>query len=143
MKIVFTDADTVTTGDLGLEMFERFGEVTAYGVTAPDEVIERVRDADVIICNKTLITKEVMDSAPNVKYIGILATGTNNVDLAYARGKGIAVTNVPGYSTDGVVQLTFSYILELCGRLSEYRESVNAGDWKKSRTFSYFPFPIK
>ena len=143
MKIVFTDADTVTTGDLSLDMFERYGDVVKYGVTAPEDVTEHVKDADIIMSNKTPITKEVISACPNLKYIGVLATGTNNVDLAYAREKGIAVTNIPGYSTDGVVQLTFSFILELCGNLSEYRDSVNAGDWKSSRTFSYFPYPIK
>ena len=142
MKIVFTDADTVTADDMTFAAFEELGEVVRYGVTAPGETAGRVKDADVIMCNKTLITREVMDAAPNVKYIGILATGTNNVDLGYAKEKGITVTNVPGYSTDGVVQLVFSYILELCGNLSKYRDSVNAGDWKKSRTFSYFPYPI-
>lgn len=140
MKIVFTDADTVTTGDLGFEAFERFGEVVRYGVTAPEEVIERVKDADILICNKTPVTKAVIESAPKLKYIGILATGTNNVDM---EAPGCPrVTNVPGYSTDGVVQLVFSFIFELYGNLSKYRDSVNAGDWKKSRTFSYFPYPI-
>ena len=142
MQIVFTDADTVTAGDMSFAAFERLGDVVRYGVTKPDETAGRVRDADVIMCNKTLITKEEMDAAPNVRYIGILATGTNNVDLAYAKEKGITVTNVPGYSTDGVVQLVFSYILELCGSLSKYRDSVNAGDWKRSRSFSYFPYPM-
>ena len=142
MKTVFTDADTVTTGDLSLDMFEKFGDVEKYGVTPPDKVTERIKDADIIMCNKTPITKEVMSACPNLRYIGVLATGTNNVDLGYAKEKGITVTNIPGYSTDGVVQLTFSFILELCGNLSKYRDSVNAGDWIKSRTFSYFPYPM-
>jgi glycerate dehydrogenase len=142
MKIVLTDADTVTVGDISFSGLAAYGTVIRYGVTAPKQTAERVRDADVIICNKTLITEEVMRGAEKLKYIGILATGCNNVDLAFAKERGITVTNVPGYSTDGVVQLVFSYILELCGNLSRYRDSVNAGDWKKSPTFSYFPYPM-
>ena len=142
MKIIFTDADTVSTGDLSFSAFAEHGTVIRYDVTGPEEVIERVKDAQAIICNKTLITAGVMDSAPELKYIGILATGYNNVDLARAKERGIVVTNVPGYSTEGVVQLVFSYIFELCGNLSKYRTSVDNGDWKTSRTFSYFPFPL-
>lgn len=142
MKIVFTDADTVTTGDLSFAPFADHGTLIRFGVTAPDEVIERVCDADIIMCNKTLITADVLDAAPNIRYIGILATGTNNVDLEKAKENGIIVTNVPGYSTDGVVQLVFSFIFELSGNLSKYRASVDAGDWKTSPTFSYFPYPI-
>ena len=142
MKIVFTDSDTVTAGDLSFDRFSAYGDVTMYGVTSPEQTAERVRDAEAVICNKTLITSEIINSAGNLKYIGILATGCNNVDLEAAKDRGIVVTNVPGYSTDGVVQLVFSYIFELYGNLSQYRDSVSAGDWKKSRTFSYFPYPI-
>ncbi len=142
MKIVLTDADTVSTGDLSFSGLAGYGTVIRYGVTAPRQTAERVRGADVILCNKTRITAEIMDSAENLKYIGILATGYNNVDLEHARMKGITVTNVPGYSTEGVVQLVFSYILEFSGNLEKYRASVNAGDWKKSPSFSYFPYPI-
>ncbi len=142
MKIVFTDADTVTAGDISFSSFAACGTVVRYGVTAPSQTAERVRDADAIICNKTFITREVMEKAPNLRYIGILATGYNNVDLECAREKGITVTNVPGYSTDGVVQLVFTFIFELSGNLEKYRRSVDNGDWIKSPTFSYFPYPI-
>ena len=142
MKIVFTDSDTVTAGDIGFSSFAAYGTVVRYGVTAPSQTAERVRDADAIICNKTLITREVMEKATKLKYIGILATGYNNVDLDCAREKGITVTNVPGYSTDGVVQLVFTFIFELFGNLEKYRSSVDSGDWIKSPTFSYFPYPI-
>ncbi len=142
MKIVFTDSDTVTNGDIGFSSFAKYGSVIRYGVTAPKMTAERVRDAEAVLCNKTLITPEVMDAAKELKYIGILATGWNNVDIAYAKAHGITVTNVPGYSTDGVVQLVFTYIFELFGNLGKYRASVDKGDWKKSETFSYFPYPI-
>ena len=142
MKIVFTDADTVSNGDLSLSAFADHGTVIRYGVTAPSEVTERIADADILLCNKTPITAEVLGKAKKLKYIGILATGCNNVDLAEAERLGITVTNVPGYSTEGVVQLVFTYITELFGNLGKYRASVAAGDWKKSPTFSYFPYPI-
>ncbi len=142
MKIVILDSDTVTTGDLGFSGFAALGEVKRYGITEPERVVERIRDAEIVLCNKTPITREVMEQSPSLRYIGLFATGCNNVDLECARERGIAVCNVPGYSTDGVAQLTFSFILELFGNLSEYRSSVNRGEWKKSHTFSYFPYPI-
>ncbi|MBQ3842156.1 MAG: D-2-hydroxyacid dehydrogenase [Ruminiclostridium sp.] len=143
MKIVFTDSDTVTAGDISFSPFAAYGTVVRYGVTAPGQTAERVRDADAIICNKTLITREIMERSPNLKYIGVLATGYNNVDIECAKEKGIIVTNIPGYSTDGVVQLVFALIFELFINLGRYSSSVNEGDWIKSPTFSYFPYPIR
>lgn len=142
MKIVILDSDTVSTGDLSFSGFARFGEVKRYGLTPPERIAERIREADIILCNKTPLTRENMSAAENLKYIGLFATGCNNVDLEYAKERGIAVANVPGYSTEGVAQLTFSFILELYGHLSEYRGSVDRGEWKKSPTFSYFPYPL-
>ena len=120
----------------------RYGEVKRYGLTEPERVIERVRDAEIILCNKTFISRDVMENAPRLKYIGLFATGFNNIDLECARERGIAVANVPAYSTEGVVQLTYAFILEHYCRLSDYRRHVDGGNWKKSATFSYFPFPI-
>lgn len=142
MKIVILDSDTVSTGDLSFSGFAKFGEVKRYGFTEPERVIERIRGAEIVLCNKTPVTRQVIESSPELRYVGLFATGCNNVDLECAREKGIAVSNVPGYSTDGVAQLTFSFILELFGNLSKYRTSVNKGDWKKSRVFSYFPYPV-
>lgn len=142
MKIVILDSDTVTTGDLSFSGFASLGEVKRYGITEPERVSERIRDAEIVLCNKTPITRAVMEQAPALRYIGLFATGCNNIDLECAKEKGIVVCNVPGYSTDGVAQLTFSFILELFGNLSLYRTSVDCGDWKKSPTFSYFPYPI-
>ncbi len=142
MKIVILDSDTVSTGDLSFSGIARYGEVKRYGLTEPERVIERVRDADIILCNKTFITREVMENAPQLKYIGLFATGFNNIDLECAKERGIAVANVPAYSTEGVVQLTYAFILEHYCRLSDYNRHVSDGNWKKSATFSYFPFPI-
>jgi len=142
MKIVILDSDTVSTGDLSFSDFTKFGAIIRYEMTEDCRVIERIRDAEIVLCNKTPITREVMEASPKLKYIGLFATGCNNIDLDCAKEKGIVVSNVPGYSTDGVAQLTFSFILELYGNLSEYRNSVNRGEWKRSLVFSYFPYPI-
>lgn len=142
MKIVITDSDTVSGGEIGFSAFAKYGTVVRYGLTEPERTAERIRGAAVVLCNKTPMTEEVLAQAEALRYIGLFATGWNNVDLGYAKKRGIVVTNVPGYSTDGVAQLTFSYLLELYGRLSEYRASVNRGDWKRSTAFSYFPYPI-
>ena len=142
MKLVILDSDTVSTGDISFGEFAKFGSVIRYGLTEEKRVIERIRGAEIVLCNKTPITREVIESSPDLKYVGLFATGYNNVDLDSARERGIVVTNVPGYSTDGVAQLVFSFILELYGNLSRYRNSVDSGDWKKSPTFSYFPYPI-
>jgi len=142
MKIVILDSDTITNGDISFSDFAKFGSVIRYGLTDEKRVVERIRGAEIILCNKTPITREVIESSPDLKYIGLFATGYNNVDLECAHEKGIVVANVPGYSTDGVAQLVFSFMLELYGSLSKYRTSVNSGEWKSSPTFSYFPFPI-
>lgn len=142
MKIVITDSDTLTNGDIGFAEFAKYGNVIRYDYTEPSRTAERIRDADAVLCNKTPMTEEVLRGAEKLKYIGLFATGYNNVDIEYAKARGITVCNVPNYSTNGVVQLTFSFIFELFGNLEKYRASVNRGDWKKSRVFSYFPYPI-
>ena len=142
MKIVITDASTVTSGDISFDVFNKFGEVLIYDLTEKEQIAERIKDADIVLCNKTPITKEVMSKAEKLKYIGLFATGYNNVDLEYAREKGITVCNVPAYSTEAVAQHTFAFILELLCRTTDYNKTVKEGDWVKSRTFSYFPLPI-
>ncbi len=142
MRIVITDAATVLDKHISLDVFDQFGQVTAYDLTTPEELIDRVRDAEVILCNKTPITAEVMAAAPCLRYIGLFATGYNNIDVAYAKTHGITVCNVPGYSTEAVAQHTFAFILALINRIGEYNQTVAAGDWIRSRTFSYFPLPV-
>lgn len=141
LKIVITDADTVFDGNITTDFLLPFGEVAAYPLTAPEELAERIRDADIVLCNKTRIGREDMASANRLKYIGLFATGYNNIDISAAHDCGITVCNVPGYSTDAVAQHTFAFILALLNRVGEYNETVKLGDWIKSRTFSYFPFP--
>ena len=142
MRIVVTDADTVVGNGITLDFLQEFGEVTVYGLTAPDELAQRIADADAILCNKPLITAEVMASAPRLKYVGLFATGYNNVDVAYAAAHGITVCNVPGYSTEAVAQHTIALLLALVDRVGDYNRTVARGDWIKSRTFSYFPIPL-
>ena len=142
MKIVITDADTVTGGDISFDCFNRFGEVEIFGLTAPDEVAERIKDADIVLCNKTPMTRDNMKDAKSLKYIGLFATGFNNIDLEYTSAHGITVCNVPSYSTEAVAQQTFALLLEIVNRTHDYNNLVMQGDWIKSRTFSFFPLPI-
>lgn len=142
MKITVTDIETVNRGDLSFDYLESLGEVTYYGVTNEDEAAERVGDSDIVLCNKTLLNRNNLKEARNLKYIGLFATGYNNIDIEYCKERGIVVCNSPSYSTDSVAQLTFSLILELTNRVCDYRELVDKGDWIKSRTFSMFPIPL-
>lgn len=142
MKIVITDADTVFDSNVTADVFEKYGELVCYPLTSEEELPERIRDADIVLCNKTYFGKREMDAAKNLKYIGIFATGYNNVDTAYAREKGITVCNAPGYSTEAVAQHAFALMLQAMNRVGDYDRIVSRGDWQNSRTFSMFPFPL-
>ncbi|MGI6265013.1 MAG: D-2-hydroxyacid dehydrogenase [Acutalibacteraceae bacterium] len=142
MKIVLTDAATVFDAHLSPDRFRALGEVTAYDMTDPGELIDRLRGADVLLCNKTPVSAAVMEAVPELKYVGLFATGFNNIDVAYAAAHGVTVCNVPGYSTEAVAQHTFALLLALVNRAEEYRRTVEKGDWVRSRTFSYFPLPL-
>ncbi|MBQ9112409.1 MAG: D-2-hydroxyacid dehydrogenase [Clostridia bacterium] len=141
MKTVILDKCTVTKGDIDMTPLERFGETAYYDILTKPEIISALSDADAVVCNKAVIDREIMD-ATDLKYIGLFATGYNNIDIDYARQKGIVVCNVPGYSTDSVAQITFSLLLELACSTSKYTSSVARGDWKRSKQFSYFSYPI-
>ena len=142
MKIVITDSATVSSGDLSFDFLNRYGEVTAYDLTSPEQVAERIADADMVLCNKTPINRQTVGKAEKLRYIGLFATGFNNIDLELAKERNIPVCNVPGYSTDAVAQLTFAFILELANRVCDYNGLVAKGDWIKSRAFSFFPLPL-
>lgn len=141
MKIVLTDSMTVTNGDIDISIFEKFGEVVYYPTSADNEVIGRVKDADAIICNKTIISRAVMESAPKLSYIGVLATGYNNIDTECAKERGITVCNAGSYSTQAVAQHVFSFILNHYNKIADYNKFVSEGGWKKSPTFSAFVYP--
>ncbi len=143
-RIVILDWDTMAyhREELNARRFASLAaHVDIYPQTKPEETVQHIGDADVVICNKVLITREVMEACPNIKYIGILATGFNNVDLIAAAERGIPVCNAGSYSTDAVAQLVFAYIFDYFQRVALYSMEVRLGGWEKSPTFSYFPYP--
>ena len=134
MKIAFLDAATM--GNVSFEPFESLGEFVRYENSTPEEARERVRDLDVLLINKVLVDKELIDSAPGLKLICIAATGVNNIDVEYATSKGIPVRNAVGYSTDSVVQSTFMHILSLVGGAPYFNHSVKSGTYSRSGMFT-------
>lgn len=141
MKIVVTDCKTVTQGDLDLTVLNQYGEVSLFPATAYAELPERIADADIVLTNKSLLDANVLSQAPNVKYIGLFATGYNNVDVDYCTAHGIWVCNAGSYSTNAVAQHTFALILNHYSQISNYNQFVAADGWKRSDTFSPFIFP--
>lgn len=142
MKIAVLDWYTVNiNGDIPTSQLEELGEVKVIPLTPPEKTAENIGDADIVLCNKVLITKEVMDACPNIKYVGLFATGYNNVDVDYAAEKGITVCNAGQYSTNAVAQQVFAYILDHSSRIRDYDNAVKNGEWERSPSFSYFPVP--
>lgn len=142
MKIVLTDAQTVTDNLVGADALKELGEVVTYGLLAYDEVAEKIADADVVVCNKTLLGAHTLRLAKNLKYIGLFATGYNNIDIEYCRTHGITVCNAGSYSTNAVAQHTFALILEAYNKTALYNDYVQQGRWKRSATFSPFVYPL-
>ena len=142
MKIVITDAQTVFDEIVNTSPLYKLGEVKEYGLLKHEDVAEAVRDADIILCNKTLLNAETLRLAKNLKYIGLFATGYNNIDIDYCREHGIAVCNAGSYSTNAVAQHTFALILEHFNNTSHYKKYVADGRWKRSKTFSPFVYPL-
>jgi len=141
MKIVFLDAKTLGN-DVDLSLFKQFGMFEAYETTALAQRIEHIGDAKIVLTNKVLIDKEVMDACPNLGLICVTATGMNNVDLIYAHEKGIRVKNVAGYSTASVTQTTFTLALYLIGQMAYYDAYVKSGSWVKSDIFTHIERPF-
>jgi glycerate dehydrogenase len=142
MNIVVLDGYTLNPGDLSWEALKTFGNLKVYERTEINLVVERSKDAEIIITNKTIISSKIISQLPNLKYIGVLATGYNVVDIAYAKNAGIVVTNVPAYSTDSVAQLTFSLLLELTMNVGVHNHSVKNEEWVNSVDFSYAKTPL-
>lgn len=141
MKLLLTDCATLkANGDLSLDTFKQFGEVVEYENITRAELLTEAADTDIILCNKTVIDKEVFDSAPKLKYIGLFATGYNNIDTQYAAKKGITVCNAGGYSTNAVAQQVMGYILMHYTKIPKYDAFVKSGGWKKSDVFSPLVF---
>lgn len=141
MKIILLEEKTVSQGDVSLDGFKTLGQVTGYPLTPQDKVAERVGNAEAVIINKTVFTREIMEKCPNLRYIGLCATGFNNVDIKAAAELGITVCNVPAYSTSAVAQQVFSYVLHFASRTADYNADVQSGGWVRSDTFSYFTIP--
>ncbi len=145
MKIVIPDGDTLALPDMKqhiLEIFSKYGEVICNGTTRPEEVAEKIGDADAVLCNKTPVTEDVMEQCKNLKYIGLFATGYNNIDIPAANKRQITVCNAGEYSTHAVVQHTFALLFALAGNLMQYHTAVASGEWERSPVFSYFPYPV-
>lgn len=138
MKIVVLDGYTLCPGDLNFDVLRELGEVVVYDRTESEKVIERIGDAQIVLTNKTVISKAVMDACPAMRYIGVLATGYNVVDVAAARELGIVVTNVPAYSTQAVAQHVFALLLACVSRVHEYDAQVKQGRWQKSLDFCFY-----
>ncbi|MFQ7113656.1 D-2-hydroxyacid dehydrogenase [Hallella bergensis] len=142
MKIVVLDGYSANPGDLSWERLEALGELTVYPRISTTKVVECAQDADIILSNKVKITAEVIDKLPKLKYIGVLATGYNIIDVDYARQKGIVVSNIPAYSTDSVVQMTFAHILNITNQVGHYADQVRSGRWSKNADFCYWDTPL-
>lgn len=142
MKIVVLDGYGVNPGDLSWEKLKQLGELTVYERTAPEDVVKRTEEADVVLTNKVVLSADVMNRLPKLKYIGVLATGYNVVDTEAARAHGVVVTNIPAYSTDSVVQMTFAHILNITNRVAHYARENREGKWVKSKDFCYWDTPL-
>ena len=142
MKIVVLDAFAMNPGDLSWKALSQLGDAEIYERSSLEETKKRIADADIVLTNKSVLNEELINSAPNLKYIGVMATGYNIVDITAAHTRNIIVTNVPSYSTASVAQLTFAFILELTNHTALYAKSVSNGDWAKSKDFSYHLKPI-
>ena len=141
-KIVILDGYSVNPGDLSWDGIAAQGDLNVYDRTPADQVIARIGDADAIFTNKCVITGEILDACPNLKFVGELATGYNNIDVKAAAQRGVCVSNIPAYSTDSVVQMTFALLLEACHHVGEHSKAVHAGDWSSSPDFCFWNFPL-
>lgn len=140
MKIVISDSKTITNGDVSLECFRDFGDLEVYDLTGTEFINERIKDADILLCNKTPLNKKTLKGADKLKYIGLFATGYNNIDLNYTNSRGIIVSNAADYSTNAVAQHTFALILNHYSRVAEYNSFTQSGGWIKSDVFSPFVY---
>lgn len=142
MKIVALDGYAANPGDLSWDELKALGECVIYDRTAPEEVLERAADAEVVLTNKVVITADMMAALPQLKYIGVMATGYNIVDIDAARERGIVVTNIPSYSTDSVGQMVFAHILNIAQQVQHHSEAVHQGRWTASKDFCFWDTPL-
>ena len=144
-KIVVLDGYTLNPGDLTWDGFKALGDCTVYertNLTDEAEIISRIGDAQIVITNKTPLTKNILDACPNIKYIGVLATGYNVVDVDAAKSKKIPVTNIPTYGTQSVAQFAFALLLEICHRVAHHSQAVHDGRWESQPDFCFWDYPL-
>lgn len=142
MKIVVLDGYAANPGDLSWERLEALGQCVVYPRTSANELLERAADAEILLTNKVIINKEAMEALPRLKYIGVLATGYNVVDVEAARERGIVVTNIPAYSTPSVAQMVFAHVLNITQRVGHYADEARQGIWTDCQDFSYSNTPL-
>ena len=142
MKIVILDGYTENPGDLSWEGLEKLGELTVYEHTQPQDILSRIADAEVVLTNKTPISAQTIDAKPNLKYIGLLATGFNVVDIDAAKRRGIVVANIPTYGTTAVAQYVFALLLEICHHVGHHNQAVQEGRWTACRDFCFWDYPL-
>ena len=142
MKIVILDGYTENPGDLSWEGFERLGTLTVYDRTEPSEIVSRIGDAEAVIINKCPITAETMDACPELRYVGVLATGYNVVDVTAAKERHIAVTNIPTYGTTAVAQMVFAHLLAICQHVEAHSQAVHQGEWNTNPDWCFWNYPL-
>ena len=142
MKIAILDGYTENPGDLSWEGFEALGDLTVYDRTPAEQVIERIGDAEAVIVNKTPLSEEVFAACPSIRYVGVLATGYNVVDIQAADRRGIPVCNIPTYGTTAVAQMTMALLLEICHHAKEHSQAVKAGEWDSNPDWCFWKFPL-
>ena len=142
MKIVVMDGKGVNPGDMSWKQIQQFGELIVYERTASEEIIDHVGDAEIVLTNKTVFDEDTIAKLKNVKYIGVLATGYNVVELKAASKRGIVVTNIPAYSTDSVAQMTFAHILNVTNHVDHYARASRDGEWSRCPDFCYWDKPL-
>ena len=142
MRIVVLDGFTLNPGDLSWAGLEAIGDCTVHDRSADEEVIPRAAGAEIVFSNKMVISDATMAELPDMKYIGVLATGYNIIDVDAAARRGIVVTNIPTYGTDSVAQMVFAHVLNLCQRVAQHSDSVKAGEWSRSPDFCYWQVPL-
>ncbi len=142
MKICACEWKSVCGEDLSFSEIEKMGEISYHGKPAPEDLARVIGDSEVLLCSKVQVTAELLDACPNLKYVGLMATGYNNVDTEACRARGVTVTNIPDYSADAVAQMTLTYILTFATSFGAYTASTARGDWTRSELFCYYPYPL-
>ena len=141
-RIVALDGYGLNPGDLSWENMAELGELTVYDRTAPDEIVSRATGAEIVLTNKTPLTQETLEKLPQLRYIGVLATGYNIVDTEAAKKRGIVVTNIPAYSSESVAQMVFAHLLNVASDVANHSQSVKAGEWANCKDFCFLKSPI-